>query len=243
MNLKALALKYVMAKLESQMTDKGELSYEGELAVGVEVFIPGEDGEPQAAPDGEYKTEDGMIIVVEEGKVAEIREPEQPVAEEPEIIAEPAELAAHKAMKVAADESYDEIMRKIAEAVGGDAFVVEAGDGWAVVNEWNAEEEKEHFYRYAISIDAEGNISLGDKVEVFPRFVTEEEASNLQFETEEEIAAIKAENEALKAENEALKAKIEELEAAAAAPAQEPASVAASKQERKKGRVYFELMN
>lgn len=67
-------------------TDKGELVWEGEedLKAGDEVFVDGEDGELVAAPDGEYKTEDGKTIVVVEGKVAEIRDPEAEVAPEVE---------------------------------------------------------------------------------------------------------------------------------------------------------------
>ena len=73
-------------------TDKGELVWEGEedLKEGDEVFVDGEDGELVAAPDGEYKTEDGKTIVVVEGKVAEIRDPEAEVA--PEDAPEVAEL-------------------------------------------------------------------------------------------------------------------------------------------------------
>lgn len=69
-------------------TDKGELTWEGEedLKEGDAVFV---DGEP--APDGEYRTEDGKVIVVVEGRVAEIRDdraevaPDEAPAEDPVI--------------------------------------------------------------------------------------------------------------------------------------------------------------
>ena len=66
-------------------TDNGELLWEGEgdLEAGREVFVE-RDGELVPAPDGEYKTEDGKTIVVVEGRVAEIRDPEAEVAPEPE---------------------------------------------------------------------------------------------------------------------------------------------------------------
>lgn len=253
MNLKALALKFVMAKLASEKTDKGELSFEGELAVGTEVFVANEAGEPEAAPDGEYTAEDGKVIVVADGKVTEIRDAEPEPAQEPEpepAQAEPAALSAHNAKRIAAAESYTEIMRKIAEAVGGDAWVVEAGDGWAVVSIWDEETNKEKFIRYAISVDADGSVTLGDSEEVFPRFVSEEEKANLKFETQEEIDAMRAELEALRAENADLKQKLEEKDALVkelkekvAKPAEEPASVAASKQERKKGALHLACLN
>ena len=58
-------------------TDNGELVWEGEgdLAEGAAVFVEGEEG-LTPAPDGEYRTEDGKTIVVVEGRVAEIRDPE-----------------------------------------------------------------------------------------------------------------------------------------------------------------------
>ena len=58
----------------SVVTDKGELFYEGELAVDVAVFVLDEEGNQVAAPDGEYMLENGNIIKVAEGKVTEIVE-------------------------------------------------------------------------------------------------------------------------------------------------------------------------
>ena len=66
-------------------TDKGKLEWndEGEdLKAGDEVFVRDEEGNRVPAPDGEYRTEDGKVIVVVEGKVAEIRDPEAEVAPE-----------------------------------------------------------------------------------------------------------------------------------------------------------------
>lgn len=79
-----VALKRMLAlELGRVSTDKGELVYDGELAVGIEVFVEDENGELQPAPDGEYATENS-VITVKEGKVAEIKEnePEEAPAEE-----------------------------------------------------------------------------------------------------------------------------------------------------------------
>lgn len=66
-------------------TSKGTLYYaEDEIAVGIEVFVDGED-EKVVAEDGEYILEDERTIVVENGKVVEIKEKE---AEE-EVVEEP----------------------------------------------------------------------------------------------------------------------------------------------------------
>ena len=74
-------------------TDNGELLWEGEedLKAGDAVFVEGEEG-LAPAPDGEYKTEDGKTIVVAEGIVAEIRDPEAEVAPEEAPVDEAEEL-------------------------------------------------------------------------------------------------------------------------------------------------------
>lgn len=71
-----------------------------EWAVGVEVFVAGEDGEPMPLPEGVYTTNEGLTITVEnEGIVANIEgmseaEPEEAEAEKP--VAEKTEQEAEK---------------------------------------------------------------------------------------------------------------------------------------------------
>lgn len=108
-------------------TDKGDLLWEGEddLKAGDPVFVE-VDGETVPAPDGEYVTEDGKVIVVVDGTVAEIRDKEAEVSPETddtpdpelealcrenaelkariaELEAEPAAKPAHEEVKGAAD--------------------------------------------------------------------------------------------------------------------------------------------
>ena len=86
----------VPAGMETITTDKGELTYNGELAVGTEVFVVDENGESIPAEDGDYKV-DGKTIKVVDGKVSEIVE-DAPVAEPAsEPVAESAEIAELKA--------------------------------------------------------------------------------------------------------------------------------------------------
>ena len=88
----AVPVRPVPAGMETITTDKGELTYNGELAVGTEVFVVGENGESIPAEDGDYKV-DGKVIKVVDGKVSEIVE-DAPVAEPAsEPVAEPAEIA------------------------------------------------------------------------------------------------------------------------------------------------------
>ena len=76
-----LTLQKLLLQFGEVSTDKGLLEYTGEeLVVGAEVFI---DGNP--APDGEYKIAEDKVIVVADGKVAEIKEPApEPEPQEPE---------------------------------------------------------------------------------------------------------------------------------------------------------------
>lgn len=88
MNFKLLKLAKMIMNLAEIETDKGVLTYEGELVEGTELFIEKE-GEIVPAEDGEYVVEDKTIVVAE-GKVKEIIEVEkEPEVEETvEIVAE-----------------------------------------------------------------------------------------------------------------------------------------------------------
>lgn len=88
---KLLTLKKALLQFAEVVTDKGTLTIDGELAVGVDVYVGDE-----VAPDGEYVLEDGRIVVVTEGKVSEIKEaePAEPTEPaEPVANAEPTEPA------------------------------------------------------------------------------------------------------------------------------------------------------
>ena len=86
-----LKLAKLLLKFAEVETDKGLLTYEGELVVGNEVFIE-KDGELIPAEDGEYVAVD-KTIVVKDGKIAEIvevnTEDEQPVPIEGEDVENP----------------------------------------------------------------------------------------------------------------------------------------------------------
>lgn len=62
-------------KFGSMITDKGELYWVGEadLEIGDELFYNTDDEEAVKVEDGEYKLEDGTVVVVKDGLVSEIR--------------------------------------------------------------------------------------------------------------------------------------------------------------------------
>lgn len=184
---KILQLCSLIARFASVETNKGELTSMNEIAEGVEVYVKDEKGEFIAAPDDVYETET-QLITVKDGKVEKIEDKE--VTEEPADESMKEEFS--KKMKFS-EESYSELMQKIHNAIGEDNYVIDAGDGWAVANVY--EDDKETAYRYTYSLDAEGNVILGDRVEVHPRYVTDDEAKSLQFADENTGETTPAEDE------------------------------------------------
>lgn len=81
------ALAKMLQEFGNVTTDKGILAWDGDedLKEGDAVYIEDADGNRTTAEDGEYVTGDNKVIVVVDGKVAEIKDTEAEVApEEPE---------------------------------------------------------------------------------------------------------------------------------------------------------------
>lgn len=224
-------------KFGSVTTDKGVLVWDGEedLKAGDRVEVEAEDGNRAAAEDGEYVTPDGKTIVVAGGEVAEIRDPEAEVApqEQPE---ENAEKMAAQSRAAKFEESYDEKMRRIVDAIlaargnredeGG--YLANAGDDFAVWAYYSGETGwADKYIRYAVKWDEEGNPSVSNPVDVRPAFVPVDFDDAALFngsgeEAEQMMEQALAAAESFKAENAELRARVTELEKApAATPAAE----------------------
>lgn len=181
------ALAKAFAEFGNITTDKGILAWDGDddLKAGDSVYMEDAEGNRTPAEDGDYKTEDGKTIQVVDGKVADILDPEAEVAP-----------ASEEMGKVSTDKG-DLIWEGEEDLKEGDSVFVEkegelvpAEDG-----EYTTEDNK-------TIVVSEGKVAQvrDAEAEVAP-----------EFEAEDDIEALKAENETLKAENEALKAEIEEL--------------------------------
>lgn len=166
-----VALKSLLSvSLAEITTDKAVLIVDGELAEGLEVFVRDEEAEDGVKPaeDGTYETET-QVIEVEDGKIAKITE------KDIEVEQRRAEFINVKAEK---EESYQDKERKIMDAVlakGFDAYLIEAGDDFAIVEIWNEANGDWHDYKFEVSWDAEGNAVVGDPIEVEPAFVPVDE--------------------------------------------------------------------
>lgn len=213
----------------SKATDKGTLLWEGDedLKAGDAVYVEGEDGNV-AAPDGDYKTEDGKVITVENGIVVDIKDAEAEVAPQEEA---PADLARRRKQKC--EESYDEKYRAIAEAVAaareGDFYIAEAGDDFAVVCAWD-EDYVDHFYRYEVSWNEDGSANVANPVEVKPMYVPIDFVSPFEKGADESADEIREENAKLQKQVRTLEGRIEKLNRE---PAARPAHEEAQEQELK----------
>ena len=170
----------------SKATDKGTLRWEGEedLKAGDEVFTEDEEGNRTPAADGDYKTEDGKVIVVVDGKVSEIKDDEAEVATEDEERAQ-----RYSRVRAAFEESYDEKTRRIIDALGAeighdDWYLRTAGDDFAIIAEWD-EEWVDHFFRYSVAWNEDGTANVADRTEVKEMFVPIDYEDPFEKEVEE----------------------------------------------------------
>ena len=188
------ALAKAFAEFGNITTDRGILAWDGDddLKAGDAVYIEDADGNRTPAEDGDYKTEDNKTIVVVDGKVSEIKDPEAEV-----------EPATEEMGKVSTDKG-DLLYDGEEDLKEGDAVFVEK-DGENVAAEdgdYTTEDGK-----VIKVVDGKVASIIDPAAEVSPE---------MEGETQEEIDALKSENESLKAENESLKAEIEKLKNALA---------------------------
>ena len=159
--VKAMLAK-IVSKFAQITTDKGVLTCEGEPEVGKDVYFLEESGEVTDANDGEYKTEDGRVIVVAESKIAEIRNPETAeveaaeddtqVADDVDIHNLAAEVERIKAELEHKKEEIAELKDRVAELEGKASATEEAMSKMtpkAATEEIKGEEKSEKKFRNA----------------------------------------------------------------------------------------------
>ena len=211
-------LRQMVAEFATVTTDKGVLAWDGDedLKAGDRVYIEDADGERTEAADGDYTTGDGKVIVVADGAVAEIRDPEaevKPAADEGEggaedMAAVPAALSRHNRIRAIFEESFQEKERAINEALAAIGleypWLVEAADTYAIVCVYA---DGEHYYRYDLSFDEDGKCNLGESQEVKPMFVPMDYVSPFEGGADgpsEEFERLQAENATLREQVEKL---------------------------------------
>lgn len=108
------ALRTLLLEFGEVSTDKGVVIFDGdELEAGMEVHGIDEQGQEVQLEDGEYRTEDKKIIIIESGKVVEIKDDEAEVAtDEPAAEEEPQENADEEPVEEPAAEEEPEVDEK-----------------------------------------------------------------------------------------------------------------------------------
>ena len=227
-------LAKILAEFGSVTTDKGVIHWDGDedLKAGDRVYVEDADGNRTAAEDGEYVTADNKTVVVVDGEVSEIRDPEAEVApqgdEQGSADNEAEQMARQRAARF--EESYDEKQRKIADAIRAErgnreddyGYLASAGDDFAVWAHYGEDTDwEDRFTRYAITWDEAGNAKASDPIECRPAFVPMDFDDSAAFKapaaeeerpTEEEFSAAVERAEKLSAQVTELQARIAELE-------------------------------
>lgn len=231
-------LAALLARFGRVTTDKGVLQWDGDedLKAGDRVYVDNEDGSRKEAEDGEYVTADNKTIVVVDGAVSEIRDPEAEVAPDGEGEGEGGDDAEQMARQRSArfEESYDEKQRKIVDAIRAErgnreddyGYLASAGDDfgvWAYYSEETGWQDK--FVRYAITWDEEGNAKASDPVDCRMAFVPMDFDDSAAFKapaSEEERPSEEEFEQAVQTATE-LKAQVDKLQARIAELEKEPA--------------------
>lgn len=191
------ALAKLLAVFGNVTTDKGVLAWDGEedLKAGDAVFIEDQEGNRTDAPDGDYITSDNKTIVVVDGKVSEIKDPEAEVAPE-----EPAEEPAEETYGSVVTDKYllewpgEEDLKE-----GDEVFIREAEEGLvpAPDGEYKTEDGKT-----IVVVDGKVAEIRDAEAEVEP------EEAPAEPSAEEEL---RKENAELRSQVETLSKKVEEL--------------------------------
>jgi len=130
---------------------------------GENVFLLGEDDEKVAAPVGEHELEDGrMLIIEEEGVIAEIRE----AASEEEVVEEEAEteMAEEEEMAYVTKEEFEAAVSEIKEMIAG---MMPKEEQSAEEVEMNAEETTEEVVEEKVEMSAD-EVPAAKKVAAAP---------------------------------------------------------------------------
>ena len=184
----------MLASFASVTTDKGIIAWDGDedLKAGDRVYIEDAEGERTPAADGDYTTEDGKVIVVAEGVVAEIRDPQaevEPAADEETAAAFGSKATDKGDIYWEGEEDLKEGDRVFVMDENGER--VDAPDG-----DYRTEDAK------VISV-VDGVVAAinDDRAEVAPEPDPSEELRATIAELNARIDALAAENAELKAEN------------------------------------------
>lgn len=170
-----LALQKLLVEYTALTTDKGILYFEeDEIKTDIQVYLEDENGDKQTAESGVYETET-QTITVEAGRVKEIIEK---TTDEEMTDEKTKKKEAFEAQKMNFEATYQEVQRNIYNELDKAhiyGYIVENTNEYVIVSVWNEDDYTDKLFKYAISIDDEGKVTLGEGYEVVISYVAKME--------------------------------------------------------------------
>lgn len=180
-----LALKKFLIEYTALTTDKGILYFEEDnIKTDIQVYLEDENGEKQVAEPGVYETET-QTITVENGRITEIIEKTN---NEPMIEETNKKKEAFKAKKMNFEATYQEIQRNIYNALDKAhiyCYIVENTNEYVIVSVWDEAEGTDKLFKYNITVDEDGKVTLGEGFEVKIEYVAKFDEQTAPTPTDE----------------------------------------------------------
>ena len=170
-----LALQKLLVEYTALTTDKGILYFEEDnIKTDIQVYLEDENGDKQTAESGVYETET-QTITVEAGRVKEIIEKtnNEPMTEETNKKKE-----AFEAQKMNFEATYQEIQKNIYNALDKAhiyCYIVENTNEYVIVSVWDEAEGTDKLFKYNITVEEDGKVTLGEGYEVKIEYVAKME--------------------------------------------------------------------
>ena len=170
-----LALQKLLVEYTALTTDKGILYFEEDnIKTDIQVYLEDENGDKQTAEPGTYETET-QIITVANGRITEIIEK---TTDEEMTDEKTKKKEAFEAQKMNFEATYQEVQRNIYNELDKAhiyGYIVENTDTYVIVSVWNEDDYTDKLYKYSISIDEDGKVTLGEGYEVKIEYVAKME--------------------------------------------------------------------
>ena len=170
-----LALQRLLVEYTALTTDKGILYFEEDnIKTDIQVYLEDENGDKQVAESGVYETET-QTITVEAGRVKEIIEK---TTDEEMTDEKTKKKEAFEAQKMNFEATYQDVQRNIYNELDKShiyGYIVENTNEYVIVSVWDENEYTDKLYKYNISIDEDGKVTLGDGFEVRIEYVAKME--------------------------------------------------------------------
>ena len=184
-----LALQKLLVEYTALTTDKGILYFEEDnIKTDIQVYLEDENGDKQVAESGVYETET-QTITVEAGRVKEIIEK---TTDEEMTDEKTKKKEAFEAQKMNFEATYQEVQRNIYNALDKAhiyCYIVENTNEYVIVSVWDEAEGTDKLFKYNITVDEDGKVTLGEGYEVVISYVAKMEEQTAPTPIEEPTPA------------------------------------------------------